>query len=1260
MNAIDARMQPQDGQRRQHRHFEDAPASTYRPATGTGNFLLPDTQGAFSFSAEPTALAYENSMMTLPSSTTPGQDSVFTANVGSSFDSTLHPEMISRSYPLNAYNQGQSLSPGTYSSIGQAVSPSHSADHLSPDPGYSSDLNPYPSNYTTSSFNGQYLDESFSNLNFAEDPSSTAFSPPQRDVSTSLLTSGTLNTYNAQNLMSTNNGIYGHQNQLISPSITNNSSPATGNEDPAFPAMQFVGESQSSLTPPNLTSQTQHTTLRKPLQSPPLTNSPGPMSLASPRRLTRHMTSPIVRVENYSREESPSRSDHSQGMSGRSLSSRRSGNHLSPYPPNDSSDEEDLSDQAHVRTVYRGTERNEGKLWLGTGGQGRAGLSPNDRQAMDNILVPSLDEIAERRARMEKKREVQDWLTKSEVGSDAGDVGPSSSYLKPHNGRRRAKSQNDANRQALHGSFALGVGTHLDDFSPRYINEQSDYSDDDDDDEDYESHSPPASVNIHADETEGSYLPTTREPSPDSDAIVQPWMDAPTQQSTTSSHYQPPTSNAAMMRFWQRAKDVESASLAATVGSRRLSEPDLASIRGSPGVARLIEPEPRKSDDRQRRPSFLRNIRRTPSNLLKRKGSIPVQQSSDMGSDPSKDPGFERPKRIGSWGRPKSPRVNTNLSDKSKEGIPSGSLGLSATSGPWYQGAKNVIKRSRSRSDIGRSRGDSGKSFGLAELMTQHGGPPMPMLASPLADTEATKQSVQPSPAADDEDGEREAITMDLKVRTNLIIPDQEGFRTHARQLNPRLADFMVERVAQEQIRRYKRLLEFRVKHINVVQNKNCPSKEFCTELGGESKQLPPKAGNKDPDAPFIGFQITAPGEENDDVDLPPEGAVIAAQFPTGVPLPPVKRLPAEFECPLCFKVKKFYKPSDWTKHVHEDVQPFTCTFPNCQEPKSFKRKADWVRHENERHRQLENWTCNITDCNHTCFRKDNFVQHLVREHKIAEPKQRTGRASNKDPPASGDSDDIWAVVERCRRDTTKQPKDEPCRFCGNVCNSWKKLTVHLAKHMEQISMPILPLVEQKILNADTIISPVQEPPDSRKLSAAFARRPIGGSPSQNSPITTYAPGIDPFVQVPSGSLAEAAANVMHSYPPTQMVPQPQSGYTAYAANNIHYSNQTYPGLQNAPRSLLVHTDGFNMQSSTYLNMGPMSAVQQQEQAMFTNSPTETTAFPSYFTPDQQNITGGFDPTMQMPYQQQAPVGTYQGMQYLANQHQPNYQYQGQ
>ncbi|KAH8634741.1 hypothetical protein IG631_10141 [Alternaria alternata] len=110
--------------------------------------------------------------------------------------------------------------------------------------------------------------------------------------------------------------------------------------------------------------------------------------------------------------------------------------------------------------------------------------------------------------------------------------------------------------------------------------------------------------------------------------------------------------------------------------------------------------------------------------LLKCKGSIPVQQS-DTASDKSKEPIIEKPKRIGSWGRPKSPRVDTNLSNYRKEAEPRSSIGRSAAEGP-----RNVIKRSRSRSDISQSPG-------LAELMTQHGGPPMPMLAVPKMNSEA-------------------------------------------------------------------------------------------------------------------------------------------------------------------------------------------------------------------------------------------------------------------------------------------------------------------------------------------------------------------------------------------------------------------------------------------------------------------------------------------------------------------------------------------
>lgn len=1276
MHAVDTAARPPRFQRRQQRQPEDPQTNgCHHPLPNTGNLLMADSQDVFAFSAESTPMMLDNSMVTLAPSGTPSQEAMYPPNAASSFDSSLHPDMYP---PPNAYapTQNYSLSPGSFYGNGQNISPSHSLEHLSPEGScYTNDPNQQnPSNYTTPNFNAQVLDD-FSGLTFAEKGSSTNFASYEGNLDTTMLTSTSLNTYNAQRSTFMNNTTLDQHHQLLSPSATHTSSPTVGDDSAVFAsAMQYNG---MLSTPP---SHATHTQIKQ-SQSPALTNSPGSMPFTHPQPPMRHLTSPIVRVENYSREESPSHSDdNSRSISKRSFDSRRAGNHLSPYPPDQSSDDGEVQHEyGHAQPTLRTHERNEDGSWAKTGASGQAGLSPDDRQAMGDAYMPSIDDIADEWTKNHKKLEVQEWLTKSEVGSEAGDLKSSNSFLKPVAGRRRAKSTNDVQRRGPIGNLGLGVRTTFDQIDDSgipgpglYIDERSDYGEEEDEDS-TEPESPPAEVDYQNDHAETSYFPDIKDSVPVCETDVRPWVDAPLQPTSPSSRYQPPTSNAAMMRFWNRAKDIESASLAATVGSRRLSESDLGSIRAAPGVARLIEPDPKKQKDRQRRPSFLENIitKRAPSNLLKRKGSIPIQPSQEVTEDKSRDPVIEKPTRIGSWGRPKSPRVDTNLSNHSKEAGPLSSAGLSAASGPWFRTPRNVIKRSRSRSDIGRSPG-------LAELMTQHGGPPMPMLASPLAETEATRPSGQRSTFGDDEDDEAEPVTMDLKVRTDPIIPSYEGFRTHARQLNPRLADFMVERITQEQMRRYKRLLEFRVKHLNAVKNHNCPSNsssnKFCTDLGGEANHLPPRVGNKDADAPFIGFQVTAPGSSEDDGDPGPEGTVISAQFPSGVPLPPVKRLPAEFECPLCFKVKKFYKPSDWTKHVHEDVQPFTCTFPNCGEPKSFKRKADWVRHENERHRKLENWTCQIADCSHTCYRKDNFVQHLVREHKIAEPRQRTGRGGTKAPTGSADQDDIWAIVERCRRDTVKQPKDEPCRFCGNICNSWKKLTVHLAKHMEQISMPILTLVEQKQLNADSVISPVVEMPESRKLSTTASRSPMN-NPSRYNPASTCAPGINSNTLYYRQNLkSEAPVNIMHTYPPPQMVPSktPQAvqanEYSTYAVGgDLHYPNQTYPGLQNSPKQRSGYVDDIhvphqayypgNMQTGVgYYSVNSVAAMQQQQQqqqATYTDSPVDTTPFSSYYTQEPQNLASdlpnmSYGSTNGMRYNQ---ANIHPTMPYLATQH---------
>jgi hypothetical protein len=109
-------------------------------------------------------------------------------------------------------------------------------------------------------------------------------------------------------------------------------------------------------------------------------------------------------------------------------------------------------------------------------------------------------------------------------------------------------------------------------------------------------------------------------------------------------------------------------------------------------------------------------------------------------------------------------------------------------------------------------------------------------------------------------------------------------------------------------------------------------------------------------------------------------------------------------------------------------------------------------------------------------------LQHLVREHKKTEPKVKSrGSGSSKVKPSPNTSwqqaqdDEVWRLVESCKHETSSKPRDEPCKFCGNVCNSWKKLSVHMGKHMEQIAMPILELVNMKEVAPDTVISPIEQ-----------------------------------------------------------------------------------------------------------------------------------------------------------------------------------------
>jgi hypothetical protein len=345
-----------------------------------------------------------------------------------------------------------------------------------------------------------------------------------------------------------------------------------------------------------------------------------------------------------------------------------------------------------------------------------------------------------------------------------------------------------------------------------------------------------------------------------------------------------------------------------------------------------------------------------------------------------------------------------------------------------------------------------------------------PSAALGIAKSDITDQQENSDEKMDSDDDSEEMDRLDQK-QEDPIVGNYEGFKAHVHRLNPDMDPrfyWLVDRVAHQQEVRYKNLLDIRVRHSQAILGRSCSAGQHCLALGGSVVLLDAKGGPRDSERSSPGLQLVTDfsGDEN-----PGEGALTDEAFPKGIPMPPARSLPAVFECQLCFKAKKFQKPSDWTKHVHEDLQPFTCTYAKCKESKLFKRKADWLRHENERHRHLEWWICQVDDCMHPCYRKDNFLQHLVREHKLPEPKQKMKAATKQ----TRLTEPAWIMIEQCHHETSNRPQDELCKFCGKSFPTWKMLMKHLAKHMEQIALPILKLVEMRNIDADTIISPVDQ-----------------------------------------------------------------------------------------------------------------------------------------------------------------------------------------
>jgi hypothetical protein len=803
--------------------------------------------------------------------------------------------------------------------------------------------------------------------------------------------------------------------------------------------------------------------------------------------------------------------------------------------------------------------RNEEGQWRSDETTGQAGLGPDARRELSNVEVPTLNEAEERRRIDGKNLDIEEWRSQA-GGSEAGDEQPPHFNHNPFQQTSSQLPHEDENGEIFPLDDAASIREN------RPIEGQVYYD----------------LANLNITETDKALMTLPRH-----------WYDPPTIPEITTTSNQPLTSSEAMMRFQQASDTVSIASRAATWGTRRrrLSEPSLSEYDAVIDGSFLKRLSISKSREGERRPSNffdqgldrldrLANIVRMRSDSkLKR-----VRSSTNMPEE-RQNPPQGRHNSAGTLAPP-------SRSGSMKKGPPSINTALAAMAGPLAAvGTTHTRKgsiggnpaspqspvehlsvrrgwshRRRSKSELN----PRDRQTGLVGLMRAQGGPPVVNLATGAPEVESRRsERQQPDDRdldEDDDEDEDQADEGDMKMELEKdpIAPNYEGFKAHVLRLNPEMGPknkWLVSRIANQQEIRYKNLLDLRVKHSQAILSRSCSTGLLCVTQNGGATSADVKARASSDQGPLQ--LVTDFNSDND--SNPGEGALNDETFPQGVPMPPTRNLPAEFECQLCFKAKKFQKPSDWTKHVHEDVQPFTCTYEKCKEPKSFKRKADWVRHENERHRHLEWWICQYEDCRHPCYRKDNFLQHLVREHKLPEPKQKTKAAIKK----ARLTEPAWIMLEQCHHETTSRPQDEPCKFCGKTFPTWKKLTVHLAKHMEHISLPVLRLVEQKAVDANTIISPVENI-ISPVTPGSITKMEPSSSPFNIMNVTPHIPagaqfastGFDqPAYFSTAGSNYNNLDSTMNYQPNTTMYPNAfpiqQPTFGSMGSNGMHTMNNT-------------------------------------------------------------------------------------------------------
>ena len=172
------------------------------------------------------------------------------------------------------------------------------------------------------------------------------------------------------------------------------------------------------------------------------------------------------------------------------------------------------------------------------------------------------------------------------------------------------------------------------------------------------------------------------------------------------------------------------------------------------------------------------------------------------------------------------------------------------------------------------------------------------------------------------------------------------------------------------------------------------------------------------------------------------------------IPKPPVmlgSRHP--FDCPYCgqeiLSGVQIASEDDWAHHVFMDLEPYQCTFDDCMRAdKTYGVREDWFRHELDHHRLRKVWYCQ--PCADEFDQREPFEFHLTEKHNT-------------------NISHLPTMVSLCQKFSEKTIADQVCPFCGALNMTSQVLKEHVANHMEQLALMIIPSEESHSSSVDAL-----------------------------------------------------------------------------------------------------------------------------------------------------------------------------------------------